>query len=88
MAKCMEIKCNNPDLKQSDIAREMKLSSSILQRYARDRNMRSPYRIPLSSNTHTRNQKTSNHNEHDLKMTSNDLKMSSSHLKMTSKNVN
>ena len=35
--------------------------------------MFSPYRIP-PSNAHTRKQKTSNHTEHDLKMTSIDLK--------------
>ena len=50
--------------------------------------MLSPYRIPPSSNTHTRNQKTSNQTEYEFKMTSNDLKMTSTDLKMTSKNAN
>ena len=39
--------------------------------------MLSLYKIPSSPNTPTRKQKTSNHTEHDLKMTSNDLKMTS-----------
>ena len=48
--------------------------------------MLSPYTIPPSSIVHTKKkQKTSNHTEHDLKMTSNDLKMTSIDLKMTSK---
>ena len=32
MTKIMEIKSNNPRLKRTEIARELKLSSSILQR--------------------------------------------------------
>ena len=37
--------------------------------------MLSPYRIPQSSNNHTKEPKSSNHTEQDFKMTSNDLKM-------------
>ena len=46
--------------------------------------MLSPYRIPPTSNTLTGKQKTSNHTEHDLKMTSIDQRMTSNDLKMTS----
>ena len=37
MAKFMEIKSVNPKLKQSEIARELKISSSTLQRYRRNK---------------------------------------------------
>ena len=83
MAKFKEIKSINPKLKQSEIARELKISTSTLQRCRKEINMPSPYRIP-PGNTNTRKQKTSNHTEHDLKMTSLDLKMTSKDLKMTS----
>ena len=68
----MEIKSVNPKLKQSDIARELKISSSTLQRYRREIKMLRPYKIPLSSNTCTEKQKTSKRTEHEFKMTSND----------------
>ena len=87
MAKVIENKSTNPNLKQSESARELKISSSTLQRYRREINMFSPYRIPPSTNTHTRKRKTSNHTEHDLKMASKDLKMTSTDFKMTSKDV-
>ena len=74
-------------MKQSETARELKLSPSTLQRYKRVKNMLLLYRIP-PSNTYTRKEKTSNHREHDFKMTSNDLKMTSNDLKMTSKDKN
>ena len=64
----MEIKSNNPKLKQSEIAKELKISSCTIQRYRREIKMLSSYRMPLSSITHTRKQKTSNHTEHDLNM--------------------
>ena len=85
MANFMEIISINPKLKQSQIAKESAISTSTLQRYRREINMHSPYRILQSSNTRTRKQKTSNHTKHHLKMTSNDLKMTSNDLKMTSK---
>ena len=84
MAKFMEIESINPNLKQSAIARELKISSSTLQRYSRDLKMLSPYRISPTSNTHTRKQKTSNPTEHDLKISSTDLKINSNDLKITS----
>ena len=67
MAKSMEIKSINPKSKLSEIARELKISSSTLQLCRQEINMPSHYRRPPSSNTHTRKQKTSNHTEHDLK---------------------
>ena len=52
MAKFLEIKSNNPRLKQSEIAKKiLELSSSTLQRHRREINMLSPYRIPPSSKT-------------------------------------
>ena len=78
MTKFMEIKSINPKLKQSEIARGLKISSSTLQRNRREMNMLSPYRIPSSSSTsHKRESKTSNTNFDDVKITSNDLKMTS-----------
>ena len=83
-ANFMEIKSINPNITQSEIAKELAISTSTLQRYRRKTYMPSPYRILQSSNTNTRKQKTSNHTEHDLKLTSVDLKKTSDYLKMTS----
>ena len=72
MARFMEIKSINPKLKQSEIAKELAVSRSTLQRYRQERNMFPPYRMPSTINR--RKQKTSNR-EHELKkpqMTSND----------------
>ena len=88
MANFVEIKFTNPKLKQSEVAKELTISASTLQRYRREINMLSTYRIPPSSNTSTRKQKVSNHTEHDLKSTSNDLKRTSNDRKKTSKNTN
>ena len=78
MAKFVEIKCINPKLKQSEVAKELKISFSTIQRYRGEVNMFSPYRILPSLNTkHTREQKTPNTNLDDVKLASNDLKMSS-----------
>ena len=66
-AKFMEIKSIKPKLKQSEIATELKISSTTLQRYRRELNMLSPYRIPPSSNANRGKQKTLNHTDHDLK---------------------
>ena len=73
MAKFMEIKSVNPKVKQSEIGKELKLSSSTLQRHRREINMLLPYGIPRSSNSHTRKQKI----EHDLKVTSKEIKLTS-----------
>ena len=85
MAESIEIKCINPKLKQSEVAKELAIATSTLQRYRREINMLSPYRKLQSSNTHTRKQKASNLTETDLQMTSNDLEMTANDLRETSK---
>ena len=45
MADFMRVKYENPKMKQSQIANQLGLSSSTLQRYRNDINMLSPYRI-------------------------------------------
>ena len=85
IAKFMKIKPINPKLKQSELGKELAISTSTLQRHRREINLVSPYRIPTPSTNHTRKQETSNLTEHDLKMTSNDLKMTSKYHKVTSK---
>ena len=61
MADFMRIKCENPKLKQSEIADRLGYSSSTLQRYRNDKNMLSLYRIN-PNNTNKRTKKTSNSN--------------------------
>ena len=46
----MYIKYQNPKTKQSEIANQLNLSSSTLQRYRNDINMLSPYRINTNNN--------------------------------------
>ena len=82
----MEIKSNTPKIKQSEIAKFLELSSSVIQRYRREINMVSPYRIPPSSKTNQRKQNTPNTNLDEVKVTSNDLRMTSNDLKTISKN--
>ena len=53
MADFMRTKNENPKMKQSEIANQLGLSSSTLQRYRNDLNMLSPYRIN-SNNNHKR----------------------------------
>ena len=74
------IKYHNPKLKQSEIANQLNLSSSTLQRYRNDINMLSPYRIqPNNTNKRTKttlytNFDNNSHHEPDVKrpqMTSN-----------------
>ena len=83
MADFMRVKYENPKLKQSEIANQLGLSTSTLQRYRNDIIMLSPYRIH-PNNTKKRikaaeNTKFQNnsHDQHGLKMTSNDLKTTS-----------
>ena len=45
MADFMRVKYENPKMKQLQIANQLGLSSSTLQRYRNDINMLSPYRI-------------------------------------------
>ena len=88
----MQIKYQNPKMKQSDIANQLNLSSSTIQRYRNFINMLSPYRIN-TNNTKKRSKKALNtdfdnnsHHEADVKMTSNDLK--STQTKSNKKNKN
>ena len=70
----MNIKYQNPEMKQSEIANNLNISSSTLQRYRNDINMLSPYRINQNNNKeHPKNAKIDDNS--DLKrpqMTSND----------------
>ena len=72
-------------MKQTEIANELKKSTSTIQRYRRQLDMLPPYRISPNTN-YTRKQKTPNTNLDDVKMTSNDLKMISNDLKTTTSN--
>ena len=83
MADFMRLKYENPKMKQSEIANQLSLSSSTIQRYRNDINMLSPYRNN-QNNTNKRAKKAKNTNfdnnssrDTDLKMTSNDLKTTS-----------
>ena len=96
MADFMRVKYENPKMKQSEIANQLGLSSSTLQRYRNDINMFSPYRIhPNNTNKRTKKYKNTTfdndiHRESDVKrpqMTSNDLKKTSNDKKTKSKNV-
>ena len=81
-ATFMVIKSINPKYKQSEVAREAKMSPPTLKCYRTEINLVPPYRLP---NTHTRKQSSS---DHEHKMTSNDHKMTSNDLQMTSKDSN
>ena len=86
MADFMRVKYENPNSRQSELANQLGLSSSTVQRYGNDKNMLSPYRI-IPNNTKKRSKKALNthfdedsHNEADVKrpqMTSNDFKTTS-----------
>ena len=83
MADFMRVKYENPIFIQSEIANQLGLSTSILQRCRNDINMLSPYRIhPNITNTRKKTAKNTNfdnnsHHEHDHKVTSNELKTTS-----------
>ena len=79
MADFMKVKYENPRMKQSEIANQLGMSSSTLQRYTNDINMLSPYRIS-PNNVKKRTKKAKIDDIGDLKrpqMTSNDLKTTS-----------
>ena len=63
MAQFIELKSDNPLLKQPEAAKKLGSSSSFLQRYRQDINTLPPHRTPSSS--HKRKQKISTR-EHDL----------------------
>ena len=73
MADFMRVKYENPKLKQSEIANQLGMSSSTIQRYKNDINMLSPYRIN-PNNTKKRSKKVqitdfdnNSHDEADVK---------------------
>ena len=73
------MKYQNPKLKQSELANNLNMSSSTIQRYRNDINMQSPYRIN-SNNTKKRTKKPKIDDIGDLKrpqMTSNNLETNS-----------
>ena len=74
----MYMKYQNPKLLQSELANNLNMSSSTIQRYRNDINMQSPYRIsPNNVKKHTKKPKIEDIG--DLKrpqMTSNDVKTS------------
>ena len=83
MADFMRVKYEKPKLKQSELANQLSLTCSTLQRYRNDINMLSPYRIhPNNTTKRTKKAKNTNfdnnsHHYHNLErpqMTSNDLK--------------
>ena len=83
-------------MKQFEVANQIGMSSSTIQRYRNDINMVSPYRIN-PSNTKQRSKKTLNtkfdddsHHEADVKrpqLTSNDLKTTQTKSNKKNKNV-
>ena len=82
-ADFMRIENENPKMKQSEIANQLSLSSSTIQRYRNYINLLSPYRINQNNTNirikkiETTNSDNDSHHEADVKrpqMTSNDLK--------------
>ena len=75
----MKVKYENPRMRQSEIANQLGMSSSTLQRYRNDINMLSPYRIS-PNNVKKRTKKAKIDDIGDLKrpqLTSNDLETNS-----------
>ena len=75
----MYMKYQNPKLKQSELANNLNMSSSTIQRYRNDINMQSPYRIN-PNNVKKRSKKAKIDDIGDLKrpqMTPNDVKTTS-----------
>ena len=92
----MYIKYQNPKMKQSEIADQLDLSSSTLQRNRNDINMLSPYRIqPNNTNKRTKKVKNTdfdndsqpNHDDKRPQMTSNDLKTTQTKSNKKNKNI-
>ena len=88
MADFMRVEYENPKMKQSQIANQLGLSSSTLQRYRNDINMLSPYRIN-PNNVKKRPKKAKIDDNCDLKgpqRTSNDVKTISNETVKNKKN--
>ena len=86
----MNIKYLNPKLKQSEIASQLNISTSTIQRQRNDINMLSPYRIN-KNNVKKQPKKAKIDDNGDLKrpqMTSNDLKTLSNDKKKTKMKTN
>ena len=84
----MYMKYQNPKLKQSELANNLNMSSSTIQRYRNDINMQSPYRIN-PNNTKKRTKKPKIDDIGDLKrpqMTSNDVKTTLNEIVKNKKN--
>ena len=84
----MHIKYQNPKMRQSEIANNLNISSSTLQRYKNDINMLSPYRNS-SNNVKKRPKNAKIDGNSDLKrlqMISNDVKMASTETIKSKKN--
>ena len=89
MADFMKVKYENPRMRQSEIANQLGMSSSTLQRYRNDINMLSPYRIS-PNNTKKRSKKAKIEDIGDLKrpqMTSRRLQTKQLKIKKTSLKV-
>ena len=96
MADFMRLKNENPKMKQSEIANQLSLSSSTIQKYRNDINMISPYKIQ-SNNINKRNNKAKitnsdsnsqpNHDDKIPQRTSNDLKTSQTKSNKKNKSV-
>ena len=96
MADFMPLKQENPKMKKSEIANQLGLSSSTIQRYRNDINMLSPYkiqsnninkRIKKARNTNSDNDSQPNHDDKRPQMTSNDLKTIQTESNKKNKNV-
>ena len=96
MADFMRVKFENPKMKQIEMANQLSISSSTIQRYRNDINMLSPYRIQSDNtnkrikkakNTNSDNDSQPNHDDKRPQMTSNDLKTTQTKSKKKNKNV-
>ena len=84
----MNIKYQNPKMKQSEIASQLKISTSSIQRQRNNLNMLSPYRIN-PKNVKKQSKKAKSDDNSDLKRpqkTSNDLKKISNETVKNKKN--
>ena len=96
MADFMRLKYQNQKMKQSEIANQLSLSSSSIQRYRNDINMLSPYRFQSNNIskrmkkakiTNSNNDTQPNHDDKRPQKTSNDLKTSQTKSNKKTKNV-